>query len=74
MFTAKPIPGFKCLKENDLLPNPDNCRTYIQCSNWQTHFMACPDGLHFSDKTKRCEKPCDAVCDRSLGKNKFDKI
>ncbi|GIY93653.1 carboxypeptidase inhibitor SmCI, partial [Caerostris extrusa] len=28
----------------------------------------CPSGLHYSDKTKRCEQPCDAYCNVKLRK------
>ncbi|KAF8774025.1 Kunitz-type serine protease inhibitor 6 like protein [Argiope bruennichi] len=62
----KPIPSFQCPTMNGLFPNPDNCRTFFQCSHGKPHFMSCPSDLHFSNKTKRCEKPCDAYCDKSL--------
>ncbi|GBL77956.1 Tissue factor pathway inhibitor [Araneus ventricosus] len=63
---AKPIPGFRCLTMNGLFPNPDNCRTYFQCSGGKPQLRSCQSGLHYSDKSKTCEKPCDAYCDKSL--------
>ncbi|GIX87999.1 papilin [Caerostris darwini] len=64
--TKKPEePEFTCYKDGTY-PNPKNCTTFIQCSNGQKYIRECPSGLHYSDKTERCEQPCDAYCNVKL--------
>ncbi|GFY63482.1 papilin [Trichonephila inaurata madagascariensis] len=58
-------PEFKC-GEDGLYPNPDNCSSFIQCSNGIEHVMPCPEDLHFDVKTKRCQQPCEAYCNNTL--------
>ncbi|GFY14565.1 hypothetical protein TNCV_4827691 [Trichonephila clavipes] len=56
---------FGCISDGQY-PNYDNCSTFIQCSNRIKTVMPCPKGLHYSEKTKRCEQPCDARCNVTL--------
>ena len=56
-----------CLERNGLFPNEANCSSFYQCSEGKAHLVACPPGLHFSDKHKTCEYPCDAKCDSTMG-------
>ncbi|GIZ05371.1 tissue factor pathway inhibitor [Caerostris extrusa] len=60
-----PEPDWKCLIDG-YYTNPDNCSTYIACSNRKEYIMPCPKGLHFDHQRQRCERPCDAYCDKSL--------
>ncbi|GBL77953.1 Papilin, partial [Araneus ventricosus] len=43
-----------------------SCSRYINCSNGEKSVESCPSGLHFNEKTKHCDSPCDAHCDQSL--------
>ncbi|GFR23990.1 papilin, partial [Trichonephila clavata] len=55
---------FKCGLDG-IYPNPDNCSSFIQCSNGYKHIMPCPKGLHYDVNTKACQKPCDAYCNKT---------
>ncbi|GLV44869.1 obstructor-G [Carabus blaptoides fortunei] len=48
--------------EDALLPNPDNCGTYLQCVHEKPMVRYCPDGLHWSPDACRCEWPSIAKC------------
>ncbi|GFS71683.1 papilin [Nephila pilipes] len=60
-----PEPEFKCTVDG-LFPNPENCSTFIQCSNTIKHIMPCPKGLHYNEKKKQCDEECKAYCDKTL--------
>lgn len=48
--------------EDVLLPNPEDCETYIQCVHQQPVVRPCPSGLHWSVQMNRCEWPSIANC------------
>ncbi|CAG2162491.1 unnamed protein product [Oppiella nova] len=55
----------KCLGPKDCLyPNPRDCSRFIQCNDASIAYdMPCaPGGLHFSPRTKTCERPEVAGC------------
>lgn len=45
-----------------LLPNPEDCSTFYQCTNSGPLLMPCAPDLHFSPKTGKCEYPEIAEC------------
>lgn len=45
-----------------LLPNPEDCNTYIQCVHQQPVVRPCPAGLEWSIAANRCEWPDIAQC------------
>ena len=47
---------------------PNDCTTYYKCENREMNKFRCPAGQHFKGETSRCEEPCEARCDGSLGK------
>ncbi|GLV44873.1 obstructor-G [Carabus blaptoides fortunei] len=53
--------------EDALLPNPDNCGTYIQCVHEKPMVRDCPAGLHWSPDACRCEWPSIAKCTTTDG-------
>lgn len=57
-----------CGEENNLLlPHPQDCSKYYQCSNGDAYLMLCPSGLYFSPTTERCEYPYQANCTSDPG-------
>ncbi|GFR30846.1 uncharacterized protein TNCT_718571 [Trichonephila clavata] len=44
----------KCSKENDRLPVPLHCRSYLHCVNWKGTVKKCPKGTAFDPHHKRC--------------------
>ncbi|CAG8547575.1 404_t:CDS:2, partial [Scutellospora calospora] len=52
---------------NGLYANPDDCSSYIQCSNGYPYVMPCPDGLQWSTEKLRCEWPENSDCGADNG-------
>ncbi|GLV44874.1 uncharacterized protein CBL_14554 [Carabus blaptoides fortunei] len=49
-----------------LLPNPEDCGSYIQCVHQKPMVRPCPSGLHWSISTNRCDWPQIAKCNGTL--------
>uniref|UniRef100_A0A0K2V8K2 Chitin-binding type-2 domain-containing protein n=1 Tax=Lepeophtheirus salmonis TaxID=72036 RepID=A0A0K2V8K2_LEPSM len=60
--TFKELHPMKCYYTT-LLPNPNDCKTYMQCSNGKDIIRKCPNTLHFSFKHQRCVYPSESECD-----------
>lgn len=56
-----------CAKDG-VYDNPLECEKYFRCENGDINAFQCPNGQHFNKGTLRCEEPCDAHCDLSIGK------
>jgi len=56
-------PGFSCPYDG-VHPHPSSCIIYFICANGHPHERICPDGLHFNDRTRVCDFPSGANCDR----------
>ncbi|RIB30731.1 Carbohydrate-Binding Module Family 14 protein [Gigaspora rosea] len=60
--------GFTCPEENDesnpngLYRNPEDCKTFYQCSNGVAYLFDCPDDLQWNTYYKRCEWPANSDC------------
>ncbi|XP_035233812.1 chondroitin proteoglycan 2-like, partial [Stegodyphus dumicola] len=66
-YSVRNVPDdFECIKDG-LYKNSYGCDNYIQCSDGLAFEQSCPFGLHFNEDTERCEMPCDAHCDESIG-------
>ncbi|GBL77955.1 Papilin, partial [Araneus ventricosus] len=61
-------PSFECGPDG-FYPHPKNCRFFVKCSKGAPTLKTCPAKLHFNNKTKKCETPCKANCDRTYGTN-----
>lgn len=46
-----------------LLPNPEDCGSYLQCVHEKPMVRPCPEGLHWSIENNRCEWPNIAKCE-----------
>ena len=58
-----------CLEPNGLFPNPNQCTSYIKCSNGNAKVEYCRNGMHFSTERKQCLNPCKAQCDPTYSKS-----
>jgi hypothetical protein len=45
-----------------LVPNPEDCGSYYQCSNGVPILFNCPPGLHFNASLEVCDWPNSANC------------
>lgn len=45
-----------------LLPNPKDCGSFYQCSHNEAYLIMCPNNLHFSPVTTKCEDPRTVNC------------
>ena len=50
-------------KEGDLIPNPQNCNEFFQCSIGHAYLKTCPAGLYYCATEKVCDYPQN--CDHS---------
>lgn len=57
-----------CLEPNGLFSNPEQCASYIKCSDGNANIEYCPNGMHFSAYKRQCLDPCKAQCDPSYSK------
>ena len=49
-------PTYDCTgKDNGLYPDPDDCHNFFECSNENSLFFHCPDGLAFNDAAHACD-------------------
>jgi hypothetical protein len=48
--------------ESELLPNPDDCNSFIQCSNGVAVLQKCPSGLYYSPEIQQCGYPENSSC------------
>jgi hypothetical protein len=48
-------PDFCVGKENGSYRNPDNCRTFIMCSNDDGYLFDCPADLVYNERTDQCD-------------------
>ncbi len=60
-------------KDPGIYPNPDDCKSFIQCANKQTFVKQCPSGLEFNAQTKNCDNPKNAKCSKD-GESKDEKV
>ncbi|GLV44872.1 Mucin 68D [Carabus blaptoides fortunei] len=49
------------------LAHPQDCTSYYDCINEAAILRKCPEGLHWSINTDRCEWPIHAQCSNSTG-------
>ncbi|GIX70890.1 putative chitinase 3 [Caerostris extrusa] len=59
-------PRRQCPEMNGIFRNPQNCGSFLHCSNWIPYIQQCPSGLHFNIEKQICDYPCDAKCDKNL--------
>ncbi|UYV70525.1 hypothetical protein LAZ67_7003416 [Cordylochernes scorpioides] len=52
-----------CPESSGIFPDPEDCRSYVSCSEGIPHFHDCPPGLHFNPTAHLCQDPCLAECD-----------
>ncbi|KAF4517950.1 hypothetical protein B566_EDAN005317 [Ephemera danica] len=52
-----------------LLPNPQDCGAFCMCQSTIGKFMACANGLHFSESLQMCTWPDEANCPYKIQAN-----
>ncbi|GBO15351.1 hypothetical protein AVEN_224924-1 [Araneus ventricosus] len=58
----------RCRKPDGLFPAAEDCGAYYLCTKGRAHLLRCPPGLHYSIKDETCETPCNAQCNKNIGK------
>ncbi|EFX88960.1 hypothetical protein DAPPUDRAFT_310994 [Daphnia pulex] len=53
--TFSPPVEFVCPSDNGLYPNPDDCKTFYQCTGGKPYIKTCPTGLYFNPETLVCD-------------------
>ena len=60
---------------NALLPHPQECGLFFQCSHDLPYLHTCPENLHWNQATLQCDFPesagCTAVPDPSVECNEY---
>jgi hypothetical protein len=52
----------QCPSPSGHFANPNDCNTYILCSNGQGWVMPCPPGLEWNASKQYCDYPANANC------------
>jgi hypothetical protein len=55
-------PGFTCPEKDGNFADPNDCRSFYQCSNYTPYHQTCPVILRFHETTKICDFPENVDC------------